>query len=68
MKQQLNEHQARIQALARHVWSSEEDAQKFLTMPHQLLGGETAIEIAATEDGAKQVEMVLQNIFWGLPH
>jgi putative toxin-antitoxin system antitoxin component (TIGR02293 family) len=63
----LNEHQLRIEVLAHDVWGDEKAAQKFLAMPHQLLNGQAPIELAATEDGAKQIEEILRKIFWGLP-
>lgn len=67
MKLQLNEHQTNIQTLARRVWDSDEDAQKFLTTPHPLLDGLAPIEVARSKDGAAQVEAVLNKILWGLP-
>lgn len=67
MDPQLNEHQAKIKALTKLVWSSEEDAQRFLNTPHQLMGGNTPLAVAATEEGARQIEKILNNLYWGLP-
>ncbi len=63
----MNTHQVRIYALALEVWQSSVDADTFMTTPHVLLGGDTPFARSATEDGAKAVESILKNIYWGLP-
>ncbi len=58
---------ARILAGAIHVWSSEPDAQRFLTTPHPQLDHRTPLEVARTELGARRVEGLLWAIYYGLP-
>lgn len=58
---------ARILASAIHVWSSERDAQKFLTTPHPQLNDRTPLEVSRTEMGARRVEGLLWSIYYGLP-
>jgi putative toxin-antitoxin system antitoxin component (TIGR02293 family) len=58
---------ARVAAAADRVWGNQEDARQFLTSPHPLLGGETPLEAAATDIGARQVEDILAAIEYGLP-
>ena len=57
---------ARIIATARYVWGDDELAQAFLTTPHQMLHGKPPIEVAFTELGARQVEELLWDIYYGL--
>lgn len=67
MSQPLNEHQAKVQTLARYVWDSDEDAQAFLKKPHALLGNQPPLDVARTAAGADRVMQVLNNLIYGLP-
>jgi putative toxin-antitoxin system antitoxin component (TIGR02293 family) len=58
---------ARVVATAQHVWENEEQAREFLTTPHPLLSGKMPIAAALTELGARQVEQILFELFYGLP-
>ncbi|MEW6721037.1 MAG: antitoxin Xre/MbcA/ParS toxin-binding domain-containing protein [Thermodesulfobacteriota bacterium] len=58
---------ARVIATANHVWNDEEDARRFLTSPHPMLGMKTPIEVSHTELGARRIEEMLWNLFHGLP-
>ena len=65
-----NEHaepMARITALAARALGNEAEAKTWLNTPHPLFGERPPIEIAATDDGARQVERLLHNIEHGLP-
>ncbi|MFI4985905.1 MAG: antitoxin Xre/MbcA/ParS toxin-binding domain-containing protein [Alphaproteobacteria bacterium] len=58
---------ARIIATARHVWGDEELARKFLTAPHKMLRDRAPIEVAMSELGARRVEALLWDIYYGFP-
>ena len=58
---------ARVIATARHVWGEEESARKFLNEPHKMLRGRTPIEVAMSELGARRVEALLWDIYYGFP-
>jgi putative toxin-antitoxin system antitoxin component (TIGR02293 family) len=58
---------ARITAMASSVWADQDDAREFLTTPHAMLDGDTPIEHATTDLGARQVEQILRSIEHGLP-
>lgn len=58
---------ARVVATAEHVWSDKDKARRFLNTPHMELGGKKPIEAVSTEIGARQVENVLWNLYYGLP-
>lgn len=58
---------ARVIAQAEYVWDSTQDAQEWMQKPHPELGGKSPIECAMTELGARQVEDLLDRIFYGLP-
>ena len=58
---------ARIVATARHVWGEEELARKFLTEPHMMLRDRAPIEVAMSELGARRVEALLWDIYYGFP-
>jgi uncharacterized protein (DUF2384 family) len=50
------------------VLGSVDEARAWLTRRHPLLGDRSLNEVAAaTEDGAKDVERILNNIEYGLP-
>lgn len=63
----MNEYQEQAYMLARKVWDSIEDANAFMATPHTLLRGKTPVDAAETKEGARQVEEILWNIYWGLP-
>ena len=58
---------AGILARAMAVWGKEEDAAEFLTRPHPELNGDSPIERARSEIGARQVEHLLLKLDLGLP-
>lgn len=58
---------ARVAALADTVWGNREDARRWLSTPHPELDGETPLEMAFSELGARRVEEVLARIEYGLP-
>ena len=58
---------ARVFATALHVWDDEDDARDFLNTPHPLLGERSPLDVAMTELGARRVEELLWELFYGLP-
>jgi putative toxin-antitoxin system antitoxin component (TIGR02293 family) len=58
---------ARIFATALYVWNSDEDARAFLTTPHPLLQGKTPLDVSLTELGARRVEELLWQLYYGIP-
>jgi putative toxin-antitoxin system antitoxin component (TIGR02293 family) len=58
---------ARVVALAERLWEDRDDARAFLNRPHPLLQGETPLNVARTELGARRVERLLHDIEHGLP-
>lgn len=58
---------ARIVALAEVLWDRERETCAFLNRPHPLLDGETPLNVARTELGARRVERLLHDIEHGLP-
>ena len=58
---------ARVFATALHVWDDEADAREFLNTPHPLLGERSPLDVAMTELGARRVEELLWQLFYGLP-
>lgn len=58
---------ARVFATAQHVWDAEADAREFLHTPHPLLDGEAPLDVAMTELGARRVEKLLWDLYYGLP-
>jgi putative toxin-antitoxin system antitoxin component (TIGR02293 family) len=58
---------ARVVAMAEDVWQDREQARRFLTTPHPEIGGNTPLEAALTELGARQAEEVMSRIVYGLP-
>lgn len=58
---------ARVVATAEHVWVNQEQAREFLTTPHPMLSGKTPVDASLTELGARQVEQILFELFYGLP-
>ena len=58
---------ARVIALAEHVWENQEHAKIFLVNKQARLGGETPLDMARTELGAREVEELLWQIEYSLP-
>jgi len=58
---------ARVIATAEYVWDDADEAKRFLTTPHPLLEGRTPYDAGLTELGARQVEGILWNLFYGIP-
>ena len=58
---------ARVIAFTEYVWDDAGKAQEWLRKPHPELGRQTPIQCAMTELGARQVEDLLNKIFYGLP-
>jgi putative toxin-antitoxin system antitoxin component (TIGR02293 family) len=58
---------ARVFATALHVWDDPADAREFLHTPHPLLGKRSPLDVAMTEPGARRIEEVLWQLFYGLP-
>jgi putative toxin-antitoxin system antitoxin component (TIGR02293 family) len=57
---------ARIYATAQYVWNSDDDARTFLHMPHPMLQGRTPLDVSMTELGARRVEELLWQLFYGI--
>jgi putative toxin-antitoxin system antitoxin component (TIGR02293 family) len=58
---------ARVLAQAEYVWDSKEEARAWLSRPHPELENQTPLKTAFTELGARQVESLLDRLFYGLP-
>ena len=58
---------ARIIALADELWHDESEARTFLNRLHPLLYGQTPLQVARTELGARRVERLLHDVEYGLP-
>lgn len=58
---------ARVIATAQYVWADDEQARQFLTTPHALLDQQTPLDTSFSELGARQVEELLWQLFYGLP-
>lgn len=64
---EMTERLARVYATAAFVWGNAEDARRFLGARHPLLDGRTPLEVGLTESGARRVEELLWQVFYGLP-
>jgi putative toxin-antitoxin system antitoxin component (TIGR02293 family) len=58
---------ARVSALAIEIFEDDDDARRWLTTPHPLLGARAPLATASSDLGAREVERILQNIDHGLP-
>jgi putative toxin-antitoxin system antitoxin component (TIGR02293 family) len=58
---------ARVLAAAEYVWDDREQAREWMNKPHPELGGRAPLEAARTELGARRVEGLLDQLFFGLP-
>jgi putative toxin-antitoxin system antitoxin component (TIGR02293 family) len=61
------ERMARVTALAEQVWEDEALAREFLASAQPQLGGETPLDLARTDLGARQVEELLMKLEYSLP-
>ena len=57
---------ARIYATTRYVWDSDDDARTFLHTPHPMLQGRTPLDVSMTELGARRVEELLWQLYYGI--
>jgi putative toxin-antitoxin system antitoxin component (TIGR02293 family) len=57
---------ARVLATAVHVLGSDDDARAFMTSPSRDFGGQKPIDVAADELGAREVENMLWQIYYGM--
>ena len=57
---------ARIYATTQYVWNSDDDARAFLHTPHPLLQDRTPLDVSMTELGARRVEEVLWQLYYGI--
>jgi putative toxin-antitoxin system antitoxin component (TIGR02293 family) len=58
---------ARVIAAAEYVWDNRDDARAWLNTPHPELDNKSPLQTAMTELGARRVEVLLDQIFYGLP-
>ncbi len=58
---------ARVIAAAEYAWSDREDARAWLLKPHPELRKQIPLQLAMTELGARQVEELLDRLFYGIP-
>jgi putative toxin-antitoxin system antitoxin component (TIGR02293 family) len=58
---------ARVIASAEYAWNSQADAREWLMRSHPELGGKAPMEAASTGLGARQVEEILDRLFYGIP-
>ena len=57
---------ARVCATALHIWDDEALAREFLNTPHPLLDQRSPLDVAMTEAGARRVEELLWQLFYGV--
>ena len=57
---------ARIYALALETFGNETKARRWLTKPLRQLEGRTAVEMLKTDEGARQIEIILGRIAHGI--
>jgi putative toxin-antitoxin system antitoxin component (TIGR02293 family) len=58
---------ARMSALAEDVWEDADLAHEFLTSPQPQLDGERPVDLARSDLGTRQVEMLLMKLEYALP-
>lgn len=56
---------ARVFAMAKDVWGSEEDAREFMAKRHPMLDDRTPFEACLSEIGAREVESILGRLLFG---
>ena len=64
---EMTERLARVLAAAEYVWDDREKAREWMSKPHRELNGQTPLEVARTELGARRVEDLLDKLYFGLP-
>lgn len=64
----MTERLARVYATAVFVWTNADDARCFLDTRHPLLEERSPLEVSLEEAGARRVEELLWQIFYGLPN
>jgi len=57
---------ARVYATSQYVWKLDDDARTFLHTPHPMLQGRTPLDVAMTELGARRIEELLWQLFYGI--
>lgn len=57
---------ARVYATAEYVWNNEQAARTFLATSHPFLEGRKPLNVSMTEIGARRVETLLWQIFYGV--
>ena len=57
---------ARVCATALYIWDDEPLAREFLNTPHPLFKERSPLDVAMTEDGARRVEELLWQLFYGV--
>ncbi|WP_292163865.1 antitoxin Xre/MbcA/ParS toxin-binding domain-containing protein [Mesorhizobium sp.] len=55
----------RVQSLAEDTFGDNDKANRWLRRPLTELGGETPLEVAQTEAGARVIETILGKVAWG---
>lgn len=55
----------RIESIAATVFEDDANAGAWLRQPLAILAGETPLEVARTEPGARVIEQILAKIGWG---
>lgn len=61
------ERMASVIAMAEYFWEDSEQSRRYLITLHAELGGQSPIDMARTELGARQAEEVIARILYGLP-
>lgn len=64
---ELTERMACVLAHAEFAWDDRDQARRWMREPHRELNNRSPLESARTELGARQVEDLLDNLFYGLP-
>lgn len=57
---------ARVYATAQYVWQLDDEARVFLHAGHPLLQGHAPLDVAMTEIGARRVEDLLWQLYYGI--
>ncbi|HQS85043.1 MAG TPA: DUF2384 domain-containing protein [Alphaproteobacteria bacterium] len=58
---------ARVYATAIHVFNNKEAASAFMVSPHQLFEKRSPLNVSRTERGARELEELLWQVYFGLP-
>ncbi len=57
---------ARVYATAQYVWNSDDDARAFLHTQHSMLQGRTPLDVSMAELGARRIEELLCQLYYGI--